>query len=195
MNRTAAIRAIIAATTAEPVVFTTEASCRTARSIADRRNHLYLTAGMGMASSLGIGVAMQARRTTVVVDAYGSLARNPMGLITAGTLAELPLVHVVLDDGLFAAAQNSSSPSGRADLCALARAAGYASVTSTARADRFAALLRGHISTATRPVLLRCLLSEPDVPANPAAGEARVADLPAHARRFHDTLVGLPRTA
>ncbi|GAA4421458.1 hypothetical protein ACFQV2_22845 [Actinokineospora soli] len=197
MNRTAAIRAIITATTVEPVVYTTEATCRAARSIADRRNHLYLTVGQGMASSLGIGVAMQIGRPTVVVDAYGSLARNPMGLITAGSVAGLRLVHVVLDDGLFGAGQSAASPSGRADICALARASGYASVSSTARADRFLALLRNQLATATRPVLIRCLLSEPDEPAVPSAG-LRTVDLPENARRFQDTIGALspvPRTA
>lgn len=196
MNRTTAIRMIISATTVEPVVYTTEATCRAARAIADRRNHLYLTAGMGMASSLGIGVAMQIRRPTVVVDAYGSLARNPMGLITAGSLAGLPLVHVVLDDGLFGAAQNPTSPSGRADICALARASGYATVASTARADRFSALLRNHLATAGGPVLIRVLLSDQDEPASPAG--LRAVDLPENARRFQTTigaLSSLPRSA
>lgn len=190
MNRNAAIRAVISATTVEPVIFTTEATCRVARMISDRRNHLYLTAGMGMASSLGIGVAMQIGRPTVVVDAYGSLARNPMGLITAGSIPELRLVHVVLDDGLFGAAQEPSSPSSRADIAALAGAAGYASVVSTARADRFLALLRGELATATRPVLIRCLLSEPDESGG-AAG-LRALDLPEHARRFRATFGAAP---
>ena len=68
---------------------------------------------------------------------------------------------------------------------ALAGAAGYASVVSTARADRFLALLRGELATATRPVLIRCLLSEPDESGG-AAG-LRALDLPEHAQRFRAT--------
>ncbi|MGW5054313.1 hypothetical protein [Actinokineospora sp. NPDC004072] len=189
MNRTAAIRAIISATTSEPVVFTSEASCRAARSIKDRRNHLYLTAGGELASSLGIGVAMQVRRPTVVVDSYATLARNPMGLITAGTLPRLSLVHVVLDDGLFGADQDADAPTGRADVCALARAAGYESVMSTARPDRFLTLVRDHVVRVVRPVLIRCLLSAPDEPLDAAAAAAaRTRDLPAHARRFAESI-------
>ncbi|GGS32355.1 MULTISPECIES: hypothetical protein [Actinokineospora] len=187
MNRTTAIRAIISATSAEPVVFTTEAACRVARSISDRRNHLYLTAGGELASSLGIGVAMQVRRPTIVVDSYASLARNPMGLITAGTLPRLSLVHVVLDDGLFGAG-DADAPTGRADVCALARAAGYDSVMSTARPDRFMTLVRDHVSRTSRPVLIRCLLSAPDEPVAAAAAAVRTGDLPAHARRFTESI-------
>lgn len=184
MNKTSAIRTIIDATRAEPVVFTTEAACRIAHRIADRSNHLYVAESAGMASSLGIGIAMQLRRPAVVVDSYSDLARNPMGLITAGALGGLPLVHVVLDDGLFGAAHGAGSASARADLCALARAAGYASVSSTARLDRFSALVRHQVATCAGPVLIRCLLSEPD---HPVDGVER-GDLPSHAMRFHQEI-------
>ncbi|MGQ0841313.1 thiamine pyrophosphate-dependent enzyme [Actinokineospora sp.] len=185
MNKNAVIRAIIAATEDHQVIlFTTEAACRIAQELADRPNHFYLTGSVGLAPSIGIGIALETRRTTIVVDGYANVVRNPAGMLTAGGMADLPLVHVVLDDGLFGSAGNAATPSDRTDLCALAKASGYANVTTTARLDRFASLVRAEIATCSAPVLIRCLLTEPDFPLPRSIDQ----DQETHARRFQEYL-------
>lgn len=181
MNKTAAIRVIIGASGTKPVIFTTGSTCSIARDIADLPNHFYMTGPMGLASSIGIGVALETKRTTVVVDGDGSLLMNPTGLITAGTLTSLPLIHVVLDDGVYAFTGGEQVPSRRADLCALARASGYRRVFSTARLDEFSALLHSQLADCSSPVFIRCALAAGDA----AAPDRMTADLEEHARRFY----------
>ncbi|MFL6143027.1 MAG: thiamine pyrophosphate-dependent enzyme [Labedaea sp.] len=181
MNRTAAIAAIIGATVEEPILFTAGNPARIARNIADRPNHFYLTGGAALASSVGVGVALETRRPTVVVDGDGALLTNPAGLITAGLVADLPLVHVVLDSTLEASAVQVVLTS-RADLCGLATAAGYAKVHSTAGLTEFSGLFRRELALCSAPVFIRCVLTEAD-----DAVPVRIGtDLERHARRFYD---------
>jgi sulfopyruvate decarboxylase subunit beta len=180
VNKTTAVRAIIAATTGEPVVFTTGYSCRIARATDDRPNHFYMTGSMGLASSIGIGVALATRRPTVVVDGDGSLLMNPVGLISAGSLPNLPLLHVVLDDRKYASTGGQEVPSVRADLARWATASGYSRALTTADLDDFTALLHAELSRCTAPVFIRCELSEADGAVPPRID----TDLSLHAARF-----------
>ena len=181
MNKTAAIRTIISATETRPIVFTSGSASAIAQDLADLPNHFYLSGPLGLASAVGIGVALETNRTTVVVDGDGSLLMNPVGLLTAGTLTSLRLVHIVLDDGVYAFTGGEAIPSRRADLCALARAAGYRRVFSTAKLEELAALLRSQLVSCSTPVFIRCALIGGDY----AAPTRAVADLEGHARRFY----------
>jgi thiamine pyrophosphate-dependent acetolactate synthase large subunit-like protein len=184
MNKTSAVAAVIAATETQPIIFTTGYSCRIARGIADRPNHFYMTGSMGLASSIGIGVARETRRTTVVVDGDGALLMNPVGLVTAGALSDLPLVHVLLDDGRYASTGGQAVPSTRTDLCAWAAASGYARVHDTADLAEFGAIVREEVAACASPVFVRGLLTTADPPVS-----ARVdAALDDHALRFRNHL-------
>jgi sulfopyruvate decarboxylase subunit beta len=189
VNKTAAIRAVLAATTDDPVVFTTGYACRIARDIADRPGHFYMTGSMGLASSIGVGVALATGRRTVVVDGDGSLLMNPVGPVTAGALPGLPLVHVVLDDGRYASTGGQSVPSARTDLAALAGAAGYPRVTTADRLDAFDRDLRAALAAPDTPAFVLAVLTEPDPPVPPRID----ADLAGHARRFAAHLAGRRR--
>lgn len=182
MNKTAVIRLIIGAAGSKPVIFTTGSTCSIAREIADLPNHFYMTGPMGLASSIGIGVALETNHTTVVVDGDGSLLMNPNGLIAAGTLPTLPLVHIVLDDGIYAFTGGKQVPSRRADLCALARASGYRRVFSTAKMDEFSTLLHTQLVSCSSPVFIRCAIAGFD---SAAPGRMTSLDLEEHARRFY----------
>ena len=182
MNRTTAISAIISATLDEPILFTAGEPARIAQGIADRPNHFYLTGSYGLVSSVGIGVALETRSATIVVDGDGSLLTNPAGLITAGLMPDLPLIHVVLDNGGYATNGSQVVLSRRADLCGLARASGYPRVYSTSQLEEFSGIVRNEIAVCSSPVFIRCVLAEDD-----AAAPRRIgADLENHARRFYD---------
>ncbi|MGA4844118.1 thiamine pyrophosphate-dependent enzyme [Streptomyces sp. G45] len=180
MNKTEAVAAVLAATTIEPIVYTTGYACRIARHLDDRPSHFYMTGSMGLASSIGIGVARETGRPTVVVDGDGSLLMNPVGLVTAGALPELPLAHVVLDDGAYASTGGQTVPSRRADLTAWALACGYTRAVETDDAARFAAIVRDEVARCAAPVLIVARLTEPDPPV-PGRIEQ---DLTEHAQRF-----------
>jgi len=184
MNKTEAIRAIIEATTAEPIVFTTGYACRIASGIADRPNHFYMTGSMGLAASIGIGIAQQTKAPTIVVDGDGSLLMNPVGLLIAGASETLPLIHLVLDDGLYASTGGQDVPSRAADLTALARACGYRRVLEIDDVASITSLLGDELEVCPSPVFVRIRLRGPDLPVT-----ARVTgDLGDHAARFAESI-------
>jgi thiamine pyrophosphate-dependent acetolactate synthase large subunit-like protein len=162
VNKTAAINAVLDVVRTEPIVFTTGYACRIARGIADRPNHFYMTGSMGLASSIAIGIGQQTRRPTVVVDGDGSLLMNPVGLLTAGSMRELPLVHVVLDDGRYASTGGQAVAPAGADFAALAAACGYRDVRRVTDVAELSAILRAEMRVCASPIFVHCVLSDVD---------------------------------
>ncbi|GGV28585.1 thiamine pyrophosphate-dependent enzyme [Paenarthrobacter nicotinovorans] len=106
MKRIEALQAIVDTTPDVPVIATCAATSRELASIADRPNHLYLLDAMGLAISVGTGIAQAIKNTpitrTVVIEGDGSLLMNPGSAITAGYLAPENLVIILLDNGVYA---------------------------------------------------------------------------------------------
>lgn len=127
-DKSTAIAEILAAAPGIPTVFTTGFASRVAASLGDRPNHFYMTGSMGLALALGTGVAMASQQPTIVVDGDGSLLMNPATLLAVGTAPDLPLVHIVLDDGLYASTGGQPTPGRHARLAGPATASGYRSV-------------------------------------------------------------------
>lgn len=164
MNKTAAIGAVLDVVTTEPIVFTTGYACRIARGIADRPNHFYMTGSMGLASSIGIGIAQQTELPTVVVDGDGSLLMNPVGLVTAGGQPHLSLVHIVLDDGRYASTGGQAVAPTGIDFGAMAAACGYRGVRRATDVATLTMILRAELSACTSPTFVHCALSDVDQP-------------------------------
>ena len=97
---------------------------------------------MGMASAIGLGVALAApARPAVVFDGDGNLLMSlgilPMigGGPVMGRARPANLTHVVFDNALYGSTGSQASPSRAVGLHHLARAAGYERVTAVAAAD------------------------------------------------------------
>jgi phosphonopyruvate decarboxylase len=154
ISRLEAIRAALGALGQAPVVHANGFICRESFSLGDRPQNFYMIGSMGLASSIGLGVALaRPDRPTVVFDGDGNLLMNlgilPMvgggPLMGGGPPANF--VHVVFDNDVYGSTGNQASPSRRARLDAIAAASGYrstAAVTEAAAvADAVAAALRG----------------------------------------------------
>ncbi|BCW40262.1 sulfopyruvate decarboxylase subunit beta [Arthrobacter sp. StoSoilB3] len=106
MKRIEALQAIVQTTPDVPVIATCAATSRELASIEDRPNHLYLLDAMGLAISVGTGIAQTIKDTpvtrAVVIEGDGSLLMNPGSAITAGYLAPENLVIILLDNGVYA---------------------------------------------------------------------------------------------
>lgn len=190
MKKAEAIATILQATGDAPVVFTTGYSCRIARSISDRPSNFYMAGSMGLAADIGIGIALVLGRTAVVVDGDGSLAMNPSCLLTAGALPDLPLLHIVLNDGIYASTGGQLSPTLRTDFCALARSAGYGATYQAATIAALERCLGSQLPYCARPTLVQCAVS-PQLAVPPPRIDI---GLTTHAERFSQYLQGLTST-
>jgi sulfopyruvate decarboxylase subunit beta len=96
------------------------------QSLGHRPNFFYLQHAMGLASSLGLGIALSRPELTVVVlDGDGSLLMNLGGLTTLARYRPRNLVHVVFDnESLLSVGGFPTATSTGSDLGAIAAASG-----------------------------------------------------------------------
>ncbi len=96
------------------------------QSIGHRPNFFYLQHAMGLASSLGLGIALSRPELKVIVlDGDGSLLMNLGGLTTLARYRPRNLVHVVFDnESLLSVGGFPTATSTGSDLAAMAKGAG-----------------------------------------------------------------------
>lgn len=113
----------------EWVVATTGYTSRDLQAGADRPGNFYMIGSMGLAASVGLGLALsRPDRRVAVFDGDGSVLMGLGGLATIGALKPANLIHVVFDNEVFASTGNQPTYSGSVGLDALASASGYAAV-------------------------------------------------------------------
>ena len=103
-------------------------------------NFFYLQHAMGLASSVGLGLALHLPRERVVVlDGDGSVLMNLGTLATLARYQPRNLVHVIFDNGslLSTGGFDSHTTSGVTDLAAMARGAGIGHVAAVDSAMAF----------------------------------------------------------
>jgi sulfopyruvate decarboxylase subunit beta len=103
------------------------ASAQELYDLGHKENFFYLQHAMGLASSIGLGLALHLPHERIVVlDGDGSVLMNLGTLATLARYRPLNLVHIIFDNGslLSTGGFDSHTSSGITDLAALARAAG-----------------------------------------------------------------------
>lgn len=135
-------------------------------SLGHRDNFFYLQHAMGLASSLGLGIAlMQPERPVVVLDGDGSLLMNLGSLTTLARYAPANLTHVVFDNGsLLSVGGFPTATTTGTDLAAVARGAGIRSVRRVDEVASFAAAFREALTDGT----LSCVIAAVE-PVGPAS--------------------------
>jgi sulfopyruvate decarboxylase subunit beta len=96
-------------------------------SLGHRPNFFYLQHAMGLAPSIGLGLALcLPRERVVVLDGDGSALMNLGGLTTTARYRPTNLVHVIFDnESLLSVGGFPTATATGADLAGIARAAGF----------------------------------------------------------------------
>src|SRR5438445_341227 len=124
MMRLDALTAIYEQLEHSVVVTTMGAVAAELQSIGHRPNFFYLQHAMGLASSMGLGIALKRPdRQVVVFDGDGSVLMNLGGLTTLARYRPRNLVHVVFDnESLLSVGGFPTATSTGTDLAAMAAA-------------------------------------------------------------------------
>jgi len=136
MNRLEATRQLIAAAGGDPIVASLGHPAYDLYAAGDRPANFYTWGSMGLASSIGLGLALARPDVRVfVLDGDGSLLMNLGSLATIGQLSPANLVLVVMDNEEYATTGGQPTPTAHgADLEAAARAMAIAT-TATVRSE------------------------------------------------------------
>ncbi|MGH2388887.1 MAG: thiamine pyrophosphate-dependent enzyme [Chloroflexota bacterium] len=119
------------------------------QSLGHRPNFFYLQHAMGLASSMGLGIALARPESRVVVlDGDGSVLMNLGGLTTLARYQPRNLVQVVFDnESLLSVGGFPTATSTGSDLAGIAKEAGIPRVASVADLEQFTASFAEALAT------------------------------------------------
>jgi sulfopyruvate decarboxylase subunit beta len=118
------------------------------QSIGHRPNFFYLQHAMGLASSMGLGIALARPDLKVVVfDGDGSILMNLGALTTLARYRPKNLVHVVFDnESLLSVGGFPTATSTGSDIAGMARAAGVPNASTVTSLEQFTAAFRAAVA-------------------------------------------------
>lgn len=127
MNRGEAIRTIMSTINSmDAVISTTGLISREIFEKFDSERNIYIPGSMGLASSIGLGLAISSpNKRIVVIDGDASLLMNLGSIITIGNKQPINLLHIVIDNGAYGSCSEEKSMSDFAHFDKLAKNVGY----------------------------------------------------------------------
>ncbi len=127
MKRKEAIKIIIDSLKGkEAVISSTGLISRELFNLNDSPQNFYMVGSMGLASSLGLGVAIsKPKKKVVIIDGDASLLMNLGSLATIGHFRPKNLIHIVLDNEAYGSCSGEPSISKTSKLDKLSRLVGY----------------------------------------------------------------------
>jgi sulfopyruvate decarboxylase subunit beta len=148
MRRLEALNAIYSRLQSQVVVTIMGAVAAELQSIGHRTNFFYLQHAMGLASSMGLGIALaRPERQVTVLDGDGSVLMNLGGLTTLARYRPRNLVHVVFDnESLLSVGGFPTATSTGSDIAAIAAAAGVPRTATVESIDEFTAAYDGALA-------------------------------------------------
>src|SRR5256885_4121498 len=139
MTRLDALQAIYPQLENHVVVTIMGAVAAELQSIGHRSNFFYLQHAMGLASSIGLGIALtRPERQVIVFDGDGSVLMNLGGLTTLARYRPRNLIHVVFDnESLLSVGGFPTATATGSDLAAIAKGAGVPRTATVNDLDGF----------------------------------------------------------
>lgn len=117
-------------------------------TVDDRPANFYMIGSMGLASSIGLGVALsRPDRRVVIYDGDGNLLMNLGSTAMIASTRPRNLIHVVFDNGVYASTGNQPAVSQAVSLERIAAAAGYTRAVRTRTPEETAAAFRECLDT------------------------------------------------
>ena len=126
MARREAIEDIMKSIDDEIVVCNIGFPSRELYDIQDRDKNFYMIGSMGLASSIGLGLALaKPNEDVVVIDGDGSLLMNMGSLVTIFANNPKNLTWIVIDNGAYGSTGNQDTYAQELDLVDVARGVGF----------------------------------------------------------------------
>lgn len=169
LSRMEALRIVVGCLGVEPVIHANGYLCRESHAVADRQQNFYMIGSMGLASAIGLGLALaRPDLRPVVFDGDGNLLMSLGILPMVGALRPRNFSHLVFDNEVYGSTGNQRSVSREVRLDHLAAAAGYRTARAVAaKPDIEAALGAALAQDGPHFLLIKVTTHEEDVPRIP----------------------------
>jgi len=136
MERIDTIKKISSELTKELVVCNIGYPSRELYHVKDSNTHFYMLGSMGLASSIGLGLAMSNNRKVIVFDGDGSILMNLGSLVTIYNQNPINLILIVLDNECYGSTGSQCTYASTVDLGKVAEAVGFKTMFFFDNADK-----------------------------------------------------------
>lgn len=182
MDRKQAIRIIVGATNRRELLVSANGMIsRDVYAVKDSPSNFYMLGSMGLASSIGLGIALsRPLRKVVVLDGDGNILMNFGSLATIGNLAPKNLIHVILDNESYDSTGGQPTASTTTRIDKVAKACGYRNTLIVSKAETLVDAFRKLLGSSGPSLILikidRSHDVSPRVPYEPEAISQRFRD-------------------
>lgn len=148
MNKLDAIKALMAVVSPDDLIVCCNGMIgRELYTVAERPANFYMIGSMGLALSVGLGLAIaRPNRKVIVLDGDGNVLMGMSALASVGSERPVNLYHVVLDNQTHASTGGQRTISGEIKLDEVASAAGYRTARRAEAEAPFAGALRAALA-------------------------------------------------
>lgn len=96
--------------------------------VKDRIRNFYMIGSMGLASSIGLGLALSQKEKVIILDGDGSLLMNMGSLATIYSQSPKNLIWIVFDNAAYGSTGNQKTYAENIDLLEVAKSIGFKNV-------------------------------------------------------------------
>lgn len=126
MNRKEAVSIIVKEIEKDPIISANGFISRDLYETCDRNENFYMIGSMGLASSIGLGVALKNPKIRVFIfDGDGNILMNLGSLTTIGSLQPKNLVHVIFDNNSHESTGGQPTHSNKIKLSSIGKSTNY----------------------------------------------------------------------
>ena len=100
MIRKQAMKIVLEQIDSSPIISANGFMSRDLFELKEKNSNFYMIGSMGLASSIGLGVALKnPRKKIFIFDGDGNILMNLGSLVTIGTLQPKNMIHIIFDNG------------------------------------------------------------------------------------------------
>ena len=110
----------------QPIISANGYISRDLFNVLDKKNNFYMIGSMGLASSIGLGVALKnTKKKIFVFDGDGNILMNLGSLITIGITKPKNLVHIIFDNSSHESTGGQPTATNKIQLSKIAKSANF----------------------------------------------------------------------
>ena len=126
MIRKEAMEIILEIIDEEPIISANGFMSRDLFELKEKESNFYMIGSMGLASSIGLGVALKnPKKKIFVFDGDGNILMNLGSLITIGSLKPKNLIHIIFDNGSHESTGGQPTASSKIEILNIAKNCNY----------------------------------------------------------------------